>query len=65
MNVQGEKTFLGEDIRTPEHFILDLCDRINNVYKNAIEEKDQGVQLAYLIGFLNGFTNRLNRVCER
>ena len=29
MKIKGEKTILGNDIKTPEQFIEDLCDRIN------------------------------------
>jgi len=64
LKINGEETFFGEDISTPEQFIEDLCDRINNVYDTAMEE-DKMSQLAYLIGFLTALKGRLNRVCER
>ena len=38
MILEEEKTFLGEDITTPEEFIEDLCDRINTVYDTVMEE---------------------------
>lgn len=65
MKIISEKTFWGEDINTPEEFIEDLCNRLNNVYNTVMEEEDKMKQLAYLTGALTGITGRLNRVCER
>lgn len=30
MIIKGEETFFGEVIKTPEEFIEDLCNRLNN-----------------------------------
>ncbi|MFW9969006.1 MAG: hypothetical protein ACFFDF_02320 [Candidatus Odinarchaeota archaeon] len=60
-----EKNFWGEDIKTPEEIIEDLCDRLNTVYNTVMEEEDKMQQLAYLIGAITGITGRLSRVCGR
>lgn len=74
MKIKGEKTLFGKEIKTPEEFIEDLCDRIARVYNLAmeenlgdevLEEKSTETQLSYILGALNGLANRLNRVCER
>ena len=41
LKVKGEETVWGELIQTPEHFIEDICNRINNVYETALEEEDE------------------------
>ncbi len=64
LKLDGEKTFFGEDIDTPEEFIEDLCERVTTVYSTAMDEDDKMNQLAYLIGFLTALKGRLNRVCE-
>ena len=64
LRLDGEETFFGESIDTPEEFVEDLCDRINTVYSTVIEEDDKINQLSYLIGFLTALKGRLNRVCE-
>lgn len=38
MKIKGEKTFIGKEIKTPEEFIEDLCDRVNNILNLAMEE---------------------------
>lgn len=63
--IKGEKTILGQDIKTPEQFIEDICDRINGVFGKIQEFEDEKLQLGILLGFLNGLAERLNRVCER
>ena len=74
MKIKGEKTLFGNEIKTPEEFIEDLCIRLNNILNLAMEEnlgdqvleqKNTEVQLSYLIGALTGLANRLNRVCEK
>ncbi len=65
MKIKGEKTFTGNNIKTPEQFIEDLSDRINGVIEKIMEFEDDKIQLAMLMGFLNGFRGRINRVCER
>jgi len=74
MIIKGEKTIFGKEIKTPEEFIEDLCDRITRIYNLAMEEnlgdevldkKNTEVQLSYLQGALGGLANRLNRVCVR
>ena len=65
LKINGEETFFGEDLNTPEEFKEDVCDRINMVYDTVMEEDDKMRQLAYLIGFLTAFKGRLNRLCER
>ena len=65
LKIKGEETISGEIIETPEQFIEDLCDKINTVHNTVMDEDNKEIQLAYLIGFLKGFTGRLNRVCER
>jgi len=65
MRIVNEKAFLGKDIKTPEYFIEDMCDRLNTVYNTVVEEKDEMTQLVYLIGAITGITGRLIRVCER
>jgi len=64
LRLDGEETFFGEDIDTPEEFIEDLCERVNTVYSTAMDEENKMQQLAYLIGFLTALKGRLNRVCE-
>jgi hypothetical protein len=64
LRLDGEETFFGESIDTPEEFIEDLCERVNNVYSTVIEEEDKMNQLAYIISFLIALKGRLNRVCE-
>jgi len=34
MKIQGEKTFFGEEVTTPERFIEYLYDSVNNIYKS-------------------------------
>ena len=74
MITKGEKTLFGKEIKTPEEFIEDLCDRLNNILNLAMEEnlgdqvleqKNMEVQVSYLLGAIMGLANRLNRVCER
>ena len=48
LKIEGEETFFGEDIRTPEQYIEDVCDRINILYDTVMEEEDRMKQLAYL-----------------
>ena len=64
LRLDGEETFFGESIDTPEGFVEDLCDRVNKVYSTVIEEDDKMNQLAYIISFLIALKGRLNRVCE-
>ena len=64
LRLDGEETFFGESIDTPEEFIEDLCDRVNTVYSSAMDEDDKINQLAYLIGFITALKGRLDRVCE-
>ena len=64
LRLDGEETFFGESIDTPEEFVEDLCERVNNVYNTAMDEEDKMQQLSYLIGFLTALKGRLNRVCE-
>lgn len=64
LRLDGEETFFGESIDTPEEFVEDLCERVNTVYSTAMDEDDKMKQLAYLIGFLTALKGRLNRVCE-
>lgn len=70
MIIKGEKTLFGKEIKTPEEFIEDLCNRLNNIFNLAmeknlgddvLEQKNTEVQLSYLLGAIMG----LNRVCER
>lgn len=65
MKIKGEKTILGQDIKTPEQFIEDICDRINGFFGKIQEFEDENIQLGVLLGFLDGLSERLNRVCER
>ena len=62
LKLNGEETFLGESIDTPEEYIEDLCERVNTVYNTAMDEEDKMNQLAYLIGFITALKGRLNRV---
>ena len=62
MKIKGEKTLFGNEIKTPEEFIEDLCIRLNNIW-NLVREKNLGE--IYLKGALAGLANRLNRVCEK
>ncbi len=64
MRLDGEETFFGESIDTPEEFVEDLCDRVNTVYSTVMDEDDKMNQLAYIISFLIALKGRLNRVCE-
>ena len=41
MRLDGEETFFGENIETPEEFVEDLCERVNIVYSTAMEEEDK------------------------
>ena len=59
LRLDGEETFFGETIDTPEEFI-----EVDTVYSTAMDEEDKMQQLAYLIGFLSALKGRLNRVCE-
>lgn len=65
LKIEGEETFFGVSVSTPEEFIKDLCERIDKVYTIVIEEESKTHQLAYIIGFLRAFKGRLNRVCEK
>ncbi len=65
MKIKGEKTITGNNIKTPEYFIEDLSDRINGVIEKIMDFEDEKIQLGMLIGFLNGFAGKLNRVCRR
>ena len=65
MRFEGEKTIFGEDIKTPERFIEDICDRVNGVFGKVEEFEVEPMQLGILLGFLNGLAGRINRVCER
>jgi hypothetical protein len=65
MKIKGEKTVFGQDIKTPEQFIEDLCDRLNGVFNQVQEFEDETIQIGMLMGFLRGLINRVNRVCER
>ena len=65
MKIKGEKTIAGTNIKTPEQFIEDLSDRINGVINKIMEFEDEKMQLGMVMGFLNGFAGRLNRVCGR
>jgi len=38
LRLDGEETFFGENIDTPEEFVEDLCERVNTVYSTVIEE---------------------------
>ena len=64
MKVVGEKTFLGENITTPDEFITDLCERIDGAYRITMEVESRAGQLACIMGFIRGFKGRLNRVCD-
>ena len=64
LNLDGEETFFGESIDTPEEFVEDLCERVNTIYSTVMEEDDKMNQLAYIISFLIALKGRLNRVCE-
>jgi hypothetical protein len=64
LRLDGEETFFGENIDTPEEFVEDLCDRVNIVYSTAMDEDDKMNQLAYIISFLIPLKGRLNRVYE-
>ena len=65
VRLDGEETFFGESIETPEEFIEDLCERVDTVYSTAMDEYDKMQQLAYLIGFITALKGRLNRVCDK
>lgn len=65
LKLDGEETFLGESIDTPEEFIEDLCERGNTVYSTAMDEEDKMAQLAFITTFLIVIKGRLNRVCEK
>ena len=64
LRLDGEETFFGESIDTPEEFIEDLCERVNIAYSTMLEEDDKMNQLAFITTFLIAFKGRLNRVCE-
>ncbi len=64
LRLNGEETFFGESIETPEEFIEDLCERVNTVYSTLMEDEDKMNQLAFITTFLIAFKGRLNRVCE-
>ena len=64
LRLDGEETFFGENIDTPEEFIEDLCERVKTIYSTAMDEDDKMNQLAYIIGFITALKERLNRVCE-
>ena len=64
LRLDGEETFFGESIDTPEELIEDLCERVNTVYSTTMDEEEKMQQLAYLIGFIAALKGRLNRVCE-
>ena len=64
VRLDGEETFFGESIETPEEFIEDLCERVNIAYNSMMEEGDRMNQLAFITTFLIAFKGRLNRVCE-
>jgi hypothetical protein len=64
LRLDGEETFFGESIETPEEFIEDLCERVNTVHSTAMDEEDKMLQLSYLIGFITALKGRLNRACE-
>ena len=64
LRLEGEETFFGESIDTPEEFVEDLYERVNTVYNTAMDEDNKMNQLAYLIGFISALKGRLNRVCE-
>ncbi len=65
MIIKGEKTITGEPIKKAEDFIEDLCDRINGFIPKLDQMDGPQMQLMMCRGFLDGFTSRLNRVCER
>ena len=41
MRLDGEETFFGESIETPEEFVEDLCERVNTVYSTAMDDDDK------------------------
>ena len=47
LKLEGEETFFGERIESPEEFIEDLCERVNTVYSTAMDEDDKMNQLIY------------------
>lgn len=65
VEIEGERTFLGEEIHTLDEFIMDLCERINNFHNMVMEEENMNQQKAYTSGFFNGFKNRLNRMSKK
>ena len=65
MKIKGELTFSGEKIKTPEEFIEDLCNRINGFTSKIIHVNEPEIELMMVKGFIDGISNRLNRVCER
>ncbi|KKM03091.1 hypothetical protein LCGC14_1777920 [marine sediment metagenome] len=65
MITEGEKTFFGENIDTPEEFIEDLCERMDKMYAIVMDEESKMLQLKFIMGFLMAFKGRLNRVCEK
>ena len=64
LKLDGEESFHGEIIETPEEFVEDLCERVNIAYDTMMEEDEKMSQLAFITTFLIAFKGRLNRVCE-
>ena len=64
MKIKGEHTYNNEEINTPEQFIEDLCNRINGFTGKIINIHEPEMELMMLKGFIEGISNRLNRVCE-
>ena len=63
--LDGEESYLGELIKTPEKFIEDLCNIVDVVYASAMEEEQEMNRLAYLIGAILGIKSKLDRVCGK
>ena len=64
MKIKGERTYNNEEINTPEQFIEDLCNRINGFTSKIPNIHEPEMELMMLKGFIEGISNRLNRVCE-
>ena len=64
MTFDGEETYLGESIHSPEKFIEDFCNIVDVVFASAMEEEEEMNRLAYLIGAIMGLKSKLNCVCE-
>ncbi len=62
---EGEESFFGESINTPDEFIKDFSYLIEMVYESATEEEEEMTRLAYLIGAILGLKSKLNRVCNK